>query len=237
MNKYKYIETLGKKAKVASEELSNLSEHKKNEVLKQFHSKVKKNTNLILKANKIDILNSKKNKLSDNLIDRSLLNKDRIKSILNSIEEVISFKDPSNQIIAKWKRPNGLVINRMTIPIGVLGVIYEARPNVTSDVSILSFKSGNCAILRGGKEAIQSNIMISNLFRSSLKQKKINQDCIQLVNNSYHAYLRAAYYATVSFMDSQLGVIMDSLRSYPTLWNNTIIVFFGDHGWHLGMLL
>jgi len=187
MNKYKYIETLGKKAKVASEELSNLSEHKKNEVLKQFHSKVKKNTNLILKANKIDILNSKKNKLSDNLIDRSLLNKDRIKSILNSIEEVISFKDPSNQIIAKWKRPNGLVINRMTIPIGVLGVIYEARPNVTSDVSILSFKSGNCAILRGGKEAIQSNIMISNLFRSSLKQKKINQDCIQLVNNTDRA--------------------------------------------------
>ena len=187
MNKYKYIETLGKKAKVASEELSNLSEHKKNEVLKQFHSKVKKNTNLILKANKIDILNSKKNKLSDNLIDRSLLNKDRVKSILNSIEEVISFKDPSNQIIAKWKRPNGLVINRMTIPIGVLGVIYEARPNVTSDVSILSFKSGNCAILRGGKEAIQSNIMISNLFRSSLKQKKINQDCIQLVNNTDRA--------------------------------------------------
>ena len=187
MNKYKYIEALGKKAKVASEELSNLSEHKKNEVLKQFHSKVKKNTNLILKANKIDILNSKKNKLSDNLIDRSLLNKDRIKSILNSIEEVISFKDPSNQIIAKWKRPNGLVINRMTIPIGVLGVIYEARPNVTSDVSILSFKSGNCAILRGGKEAIQSNIMISNLFRSSLKQKKINQDCIQLVNNTDRA--------------------------------------------------
>ena len=187
MNKYKYIETLGKKAKVASEELSNLSEHKKNEVLKQFHSKIKKNTNLILKANKIDILNSKKNKLSDNLIDRSLLNKDRIKSILNSIEEVISFKDPSNQIIAKWKRPNGLVINRMTIPIGVLGVIYEARPNVTSDVSILSFKSGNCAILRGGKEAIQSNIMISNLFRSSLKQKKINQDCIQLVNNTDRA--------------------------------------------------
>lgn len=187
MNKYKYIETLGKKAKVASEELLNLSEHKKNEVLKQFHSKVKKNTNLILKANKIDILNSKKNKLSDNLIDRSLLNKERIKSILNSIEEVISFKDPSNQIIAKWKRPNGLVINRMTIPIGVLGVIYEARPNVTSDVSILSFKSGNCAILRGGKEAIQSNIMISNLFRSSLKQKKINQDCIQLVNNTDRA--------------------------------------------------
>ncbi len=187
MNKLEYIKVLGKKAKLASESLSNLSEKKKNEVLQVFHSKIKSNTNLILKANKTDVLNSKKNKISENLIDRTLLNKDRIKSILNSIEEVISFKDPSHKIIAKWKRPNGLEINRVTIPIGVLGVIYEARPNVTSDVSILSFKSGNCAILRGGKEAIKSNIAISNLFRSSLKQKKVSQDCIQLINNTDRA--------------------------------------------------
>ena len=113
-----------------------------------------------------------------------MLNKERIKSILNSIEEVISFKDPTHKVIAKWKRPNNLIINRVTMPIGVLGVIYEARPNVTSDVAILSFKSGNSAILRGGKEALQSNIIISNLFRSSLKRNNINQDCIQLVNNT-----------------------------------------------------
>ena len=104
-----------------------------------------------------------------------MLNKERIKSILNSIEEVISFKDPTHKVIAKWKRPNNLIINRVTMPIGVLGVIYEARPNVTSDVAILSFKSGNSAILRGGKEALQSNIIISNLFRSSLKRNNINQ--------------------------------------------------------------
>lgn len=108
----------------------------------------------------------------------------RIKSILNSIEEVISFKDPTHKVIAKWKRPNNLIINRVTMPIGVLGVIYEARPNVTSDVAILSFKSGNSAILRGGKEALESNITISNLFRSSLKKNNISQDCIQLVNNT-----------------------------------------------------
>ena len=77
-------------------------------------------------------------------------------------EEVISFKDPTHKVIAKWKRPNNLIINRVTMPIGVLGVIYEARPNVTSDVAILSFKSGNSAILRGGKEALKSNITISN---------------------------------------------------------------------------
>ncbi len=184
MTKLNYIRSLGAKAKKASEELSILSENKKNAVLKSFYLNIKQNVNKILKANKIDILSSKKNKLKDNLIDRSMLNNERIKSILNSIEEVISFKDPTHKVIAKWKRPNNLIINRVTIPIGVLGVIYEARPNVTSDVAILSFKSGNSAILRGGKEALQSNIIISNLFRSSLKRNNINQDCIQLVNNT-----------------------------------------------------
>ena len=184
MSKLNYIRSLGVKAKKASEELSVLSENKKNAVLKSFYLNIKQNVNKILKANKIDILSSKKNKLKDNLIDRSMLNKERIKSILNSIEEVISFKDPTHKVIAKWKRPNNLIINRVTMPIGVLGVIYEARPNVTSDVAILSFKSGNSAILRGGKEALQSNIIISNLFRSSLKRNNINQDCIQLVNNT-----------------------------------------------------
>ena len=184
MNKLKYIQTLGIKAKKATRELSLLTEEKKNSVLKSFYTNIKNNTNLIIKANKVDITNSTKNKIKENLIDRSLLNKERIKSILNSIQEVISLKDPTHKIIAKWKRPNGLIINRITMPIGVLGVIYEARPNVTSDVSVLSFKSGNSAILRGGKEALQSNIVISNLFRSSLKKNKINQDCIQLVNNT-----------------------------------------------------
>ncbi len=184
MNKLNYITNLGIKAKKASEDLSILTEKKKNLVLKSFYLNIKKNSNNVLKANKIDIILSKKNKLKENLIDRSMLNKDRIKSILNSIEEVISFKDPTHKVIAKWRRPNGLIINRVTMPIGVLGVIYEARPNVTSDVAILSFKSGNSAILRGGKEALQSNIFISNLFRSSLKKNKINQDCIQLVNNT-----------------------------------------------------
>ena len=184
MNKLNYITNLGIKAKKASHDLSILTEKKKNLVLKSFYLNIKKNSNNVLKANKIDIILSKKNKLKENLIDRSMLNKERIKSILNSIEEVISFKDPTHKVIAKWRRPNGLIINRVTMPIGVLGVIYEARPNVTSDVAILSFKSGNSAILRGGKEALQSNIIISNLFRSSLKRNNINQDCIQLVNNT-----------------------------------------------------
>ncbi len=184
MNKLSYIQSLGKKAVTAANELGKVTEKKKNDVLYSFFKKIKSNTNTIIKFNKIDIATSRKNKIKENLIDRSLLNKDRIKSILNSIEEVISFKDPTNRILAQWTRPNGLKIKRVSMPIGVLGIIYEARPNVTSDVSILSFKSGNAAILRGGKEALKSNIAISNLFRSSLKEKKINQDCIQLVNNT-----------------------------------------------------
>ena len=184
MSKLNYIRSLGAKAKKASEDLSVLSENKKNAVLKSFYLNIKKNVNKILKVNKLDLISSKKNNLKENLIDRSMLNKERIKSILNSIEEVISFKDPTHKVIAKWKRPNNLIINRVTMPIGVLGVIYEARPNVTSDVAILSFKSGNSAILRGGKEALRSNIIISNLFRSSLKRNNINQNCIQLVDNT-----------------------------------------------------
>ena len=184
MSKLNYIRNLGAKAKKASQDLSILSEKRKNAVLKSFYLNIKKNSSKILKANEIDIISSKKKGLKENLIDRSMLNKDRIESILNSIEEVISFKDPTHKVIAKWTRPNNLIINRVTMPIGVLGVIYEARPNVTSDVAILSFKSGNSAILRGGKEALKSNITISNLFRASLKKNNINQDCIQLVNNT-----------------------------------------------------
>ena len=131
MSKLNYIRSLGVKAKKASEELSILSENKKNAVLKSFYLNIKQNVNKILKANKIDIVSSKKSKLKDNLIDRSMLNKERIKSILNSIEEVISFKDPTHKIIAKWKRPNNLIINRVTIPIGVLGVISVSYTHLT----------------------------------------------------------------------------------------------------------
>ena len=105
------------------------------------------------------------------MIDRLKLNNKKIDQIRKSIKEIIKFKDPLNKINSEWKRPNGLLIKRVSIPIGVIGVIYESRPNVTSDVSALCFKTGNVVILRGGSEAFHSNKILAKLFRKALKKK------------------------------------------------------------------
>lgn len=165
MKKNNYLEQLGKKAVVASNTIVHLTEIRKNKVLKDYIGEIKKNKKAILKANELDIKNAKIKKIKANIIERSILNNDRIESIIQSIKEVIKLKDPTNKIISSTKRPNGLVIQKITMPIGVIGVIYEARPNVTADVSILCFKSGNCAILRGGTEAFYSNTILCNLFK------------------------------------------------------------------------
>ena len=110
------------------------------------------------------------------LIDRLVLDEKRIESIRHSINEIVKFKNPLNRVIEDWKRPNGLRISKVTTPIGVIGIIYESRPNVTADVSALSFKSGNCAILRGGSEAFNSNKILANLFRDSLSDNKIDRN-------------------------------------------------------------
>ena len=108
----------------------------------------------------------KKKGLKKNLIDRLILDEKKISNIINSIKSIIKLKDPTNIILEKWKRPNGLNISKISIPIGIIGVIYESRPNVTSDVASLCFKSGNAVILKGGKEALNSNKILSKLFRS-----------------------------------------------------------------------
>ena len=189
MKKNNYLEQLGKKAVVASNAIVHLTEIRKNKVLKDYIGEIKKNKKIILKANELDIKNAKIKKIKANIIERSILNNDRIESIIQSIKEVIKLKDPTNKIISSTKRPNGLVIQKITMPIGVIGVIYEARPNVTADVSILCFKSGNCAILRGGTEAFYSNTILCNLFRKILKKNKINPDCIQLINKTNRDYV------------------------------------------------
>ena len=143
---------------------------------------IKKNKNKILKENIKDIKNAKRKKLRENLLERLILNDQKILGILNSIKNIIRLKDPVNIILKKWKRPNGLNISKVTIPIGVIGVIYESRPNVTSDVASLCFKSGNAVILKGGSEAFFSNKILCKLFRRSLKRNRINQNFIQYIN-------------------------------------------------------
>ena len=183
MPKNSYIKKMGEKAKVASSSLSGLSIEKRNSVLKQFCKYLKTNSQLILQSNKKDILNAKSKKIKESMIDRLRLDSKKILQIRKSIEEIIKFKDPLGKNLSSWKRPNGLIIKKISIPIGVIGVIYESRPNVTADVSSLCFKSGNVVILRGGSEAFYSNKILANLFRRALKKEGCDENCVQLVEN------------------------------------------------------
>ena len=169
MTKNLYMEKIGEKAKIASLNLSNLSIDKRNSVLKQFSHYLKTNEQLILNANKKDISNAKSKKIKDSMIDRLKLNSKKIIQIRSAIKKIIKFRDPVGKTLSSWKRPNGLIIKRVSIPIGIIGVIYESRPNVTSDVSTLCFKSGNVVILRGGSEAFHSNKILAKLFKKALK--------------------------------------------------------------------
>ena len=177
----KNLEKIGINAKIAFQ--NKISNKKKNKVLNYYIQLIKKNQNKILVENTKDIKIAKSKKLKENLIKRLALNNDKISSIIKSIETIAKFKDPVDVDIETWKRPNGLKIKKVSIPIGIIGVIYESRPNVTSDVSTLCFKSGNCVILRGGSEAYFSNKILANLFRKSLEKYKINKNFVQFIEN------------------------------------------------------
>ncbi len=175
------LNRIGKNAKQALK--SKISTISKNNVLKDYYKLIKKNKIKIINQNKKDIRLAKYKGLKENFIKRLELNDQKISGILKSIKAIIKIKDPVNSILNEWKRPNGLKIKRVTIPIGVIGVIYESRPNVTSDVSILCFKSGNSVILRGGSEAYYSNKILADLFQLSLKKNKINKNYVQFISS------------------------------------------------------
>jgi len=174
------MEKIGKNAKIASNDLINIKLEKRNSVLKLFNSYLKVYSKSILKANNKDIKKAKG--INKSMLDRLRLDNSKIDQIRKSIKEIIKFKDPLGRTISKWRRPNGLNIKKISIPIGVIGLIYESRPNVTSDVSALCFKTGNAVILRGGSEAFYSNKIFSDLFRKALKNKKCNENCVQFID-------------------------------------------------------
>ena len=176
-----YLTKLGKNSKKAL--LNNVNSSKKNKVLKDYIKLILDNQSKILLSNLKDIEIAKKNKLKENLIKRLLLDKKKILQITNSIKTIIGLKDPVDQILKKWKRPNGLKIEKKTIPIGVIAVIYESRPNVTTDVATLCFKSGNPVILKGGSEAFYSNKILANLFIRALKKNNINKNYVQFIES------------------------------------------------------
>ena len=174
----KYLKDIGIKSRIAFKNLSEISYVKRNKILETFSKELLKNKKKIIKENEKDIKLCKR----QDLIDRLLLDSNKIENIRNSLDEIKKFRDPLGKILSSWKRPNGLKIKKVSIPIGVIAVIYESRPDVTPYVSALCIKSGNVAILRGGSEAYFSNYIFSNLFRNALKKNHINQNCIQFIN-------------------------------------------------------
>ncbi len=177
----KNLINIGIRAKKASK--IKIDSKIKNKVLENYLQLIDKNKKIILRENNKDIKFAIKNNLQQNLISRLTLNQSKLEGIQSSIKKIINLKDPTNKVLSRWKRPNGLIIKKISIPIGVIGVIYESRPNVTSDVSGLCFKSGNVVILRGGSEAYNSNRILVKLFRDSLKKNKIDQNYVQIIKN------------------------------------------------------
>ncbi len=176
----KLLINIGKKSRIAFSQQANSK--KKDKVLNDYCLLIKKNKKKILNENKKDIQNALKKGIKPNMVQRLLLNEKKILEIISSIKKIIKLKDPTNITLDKWKRPNGLNISKISIPIGVIGIIYESRPNVTCDVSALCFKSGNSVILKGGSEAFNSNLILSKLFRKSLKKNKVNENFVQFID-------------------------------------------------------
>jgi len=155
----------------------------KNKVLNKYAQLLDEEKKLILRENAKDIKFAQNKGLKDNLINRLKIDDLRLKNIKNSIKKISKLKDPVDVILKKWKRSNGLSIRRVTIPIGVIGVIFESRPNVTSDVAGLCFKSGNAVILKGGSEALNTNRILAKLFRQALKINNVDENYIQFVDS------------------------------------------------------
>lgn len=175
----KNILIIGKKSKQAFENLKKISHKKINKTLEDYIKFISKNKKRIIQENTKDVKKLKRK----NMLDRLILNEKKIDGIINSINEIKKFPNPVGKILESWTGKNKLSIKRVTTPIGVIGIIYESRPNVTADVAALCLKSSNCAILRGGSEAYYSNKILSHLFRQSLKKNKINQNCLQFIEN------------------------------------------------------
>jgi len=173
-----------KNAKKASMILASLSSEEKNNALFEMAKKIEKNAERIKEENRKDVEKAKKEGLSSALIDRLTLNDKRIASLSKSLKDVASLEDPVGEIEKMWKRPNGLIIGRMVVPIGVIGIIYESRPNVTVDAAALCLKAGNAVILRGGSEAFMSNCVLVDILKEALKKTKVPPESVQLIRTT-----------------------------------------------------
>ena len=181
MKNQEIIKQIAINAKKASSQFSNIESEIKNKALKNLIKNIKDNSSELIKANKKDIENAISINLSSAKIDRLMINENRIDGIVKSLEEIINIKDPVGIILSEWNRPNGLKIKKVSVPIGVIGIIYESRPNVTVDASAISIKSGNAVILRGGKDSFYSSQKLVDIIRNSFSQAGLPENAVQIV--------------------------------------------------------
>lgn len=176
------LEQMGQKARAAARVLASAGE-KKDRALYRIADAFRKESETIRKANEQDLVAAKQNGMSQSLLDRLTLTPQRLESMAQGVEEVAAQPDPVGLVLEGGRRPNGLMIEKITVPLGVIGMIYEARPNVTGDAAALCLKAGNAVILRGGKEAFHSNQAIANVMRAALAETGLPEDCVQLVQD------------------------------------------------------
>lgn len=179
-----YIEQLGEAAKKAKKSIATASTAKKNEILEKIAQNLRKNIDVILSENEKDTAMAKENGITDAMVDRLRLTPERINDIADACIYLTGLNDPVGEVIEGYTRPNGMRITKTRVPMGVIGIIFESRPNVTVDAATLCIKSGNAAILRGGKEAINSNKILMDIMRTSVEECGIQKDIIQLVEDT-----------------------------------------------------
>jgi len=177
----KLISSIGQKAKNASNTLRVASTDKKNSALLNIASEIQQNQDIILDANNKDLIVAKNNNIDDALLDRLMLNNERLQGVVEGLKQIVSLDDPIGGISELVKRPSGIEIGKMSVPLGVIGMIYESRPNVTVDAAALCIKSGNAVILRGGSEAIHSNMAFYHCIKNGLEKAGLNPDSVQLI--------------------------------------------------------
>lgn len=185
------LEEMGSAAKKAEPQLIQLTTEQKNQALTAVADGLIADAEMILQENAKDIENAKANHMAEGLVDRLLLTKERIEAMAEGLKQVAALEDPIGEVLETFERPNGLKVVQKRVPLGVIGIIYESRPNVTADAFGLCFKTGNVVILKGGKDAIHSNLSITTSIRSTLKKLKIAEDAVQLITDTDRETTRA----------------------------------------------
>ncbi len=178
------LQEIGERARAAERVMRILPTDQKNKILRTVADVLVKSADVILEENKADVEAGRKKGMHEGLIDRLMLTPERIESMAEGLVQIASLEDPIGEVLGMKKRPNGLLIGQMRVPLGVVGMIYEARPNVTADAFGLCFKTGNAVILKGGSDAISSNIAIVNCIRAVLEKAGVSKDAIQLIRDT-----------------------------------------------------